>query len=94
MDKEKWYILRTYKDQEYEAADLLEQAIPKSLCSLCRIPLKMDMLRRSAIFLIIPDNLLQNLSASFVYSIFVLSTATTAGTLQNVLFHSFVKVEL
>jgi hypothetical protein len=54
----------------------------------------MDMLRRSAIFLIIPDNLLQNLSASFVYSIFVLSTATTAGTLQNVLFHSFVKVEL
>lgn len=53
----------------------------------------MDMLRRSAIFLIIPETL-RNLSASFVYSIFVLSTATTAGILQNVLFHSFFKSNL
>ena len=55
MDKEKWYILRTYKDQEYEAADLLEQAIPKSLCSLCRIPQKIKMFRRGGEFHLVKD---------------------------------------
>ena len=55
MNKENWYILRTYKDQEYEAADLLEQAIPKSLCSLCRIPQKIKMFRRGGEFHLVKD---------------------------------------
>lgn len=45
MEKENWYILRTYKDQEYEAAAHLEYAVPKSLCSFCRIPKKLKAFR-------------------------------------------------
>lgn len=55
MEKENWYILRTYKDQEYEAASLLDQAIPKSLCSLCRIPQKLKMFRRAGEFQMVRD---------------------------------------
>lgn len=54
-EKEKWYILRTYKDQEYEAASRLEYAVPKSLCSVCRIPKKLKAFRASGEMRIVED---------------------------------------
>lgn len=45
MDKENWYVLRTYKDQEYEAVFLVDTAVSKSLYSLCRVPKKLKVFR-------------------------------------------------
>ena len=45
MEQEKWYILRTFDEQEREAAALVRHVLPKSICSLCRIPQKLKVFR-------------------------------------------------
>lgn len=55
MEEENWYILRTYKEQEYEAASLLNRAVPTSLCSLCRIPQKLKLFRLGGEFRLVKD---------------------------------------
>ena len=47
MNKENWYVLRTYKDQEYEAASLVDCAVTKSFYSLCCVPKKLKVFRLS-----------------------------------------------
>ena len=55
IEKENWYILRTYTEQEYEAAALLNHAVPKSLYSLCRIPQKLKVFRKGGQFRLLKD---------------------------------------
>ena len=45
MDKENWYVLRTFEDQEYEAASLVDFAVSKSFYSLCCVPKKLKLFR-------------------------------------------------
>ncbi len=45
MDKENWYVLRTFEDQEYEAASLMDFAVSKSFYSLCCVPKKLKLFR-------------------------------------------------
>lgn len=55
MEQEKWYILRTFQDQEDEAASLVRRVIPQSICSLCRIPRKLKVFRVSGEFRLVED---------------------------------------
>ncbi len=55
MEQEKWYILRTFNEQEDEAASLVHRVIPKSMCSLCRIPRKLKVFRLSGEFRLVED---------------------------------------
>ena len=55
MDKENWYVLRTYKDQEYEAASLVDTAVSKSLYSLCRVPKKLKVFRNRGEFRLVEE---------------------------------------
>lgn len=55
MEKENWYILHTWKEQEYEAAALLDFAVSKSLYSCCRIPRKLKMFRVGGEFRMVED---------------------------------------
>ncbi|MEH2932872.1 transcription termination/antitermination NusG family protein [Candidatus Ventrimonas sp. KK005] len=54
-EKENWYVLRTYEDQEYEALSLLESVIPKNLWSMCRIPEKLKVFRISGELRLVKD---------------------------------------
>ena len=55
MDKENWYVLRTYKDQEYEAASLVDTAVSKFLYSLCRVPKKLKVFRNRGEFRLVEE---------------------------------------
>lgn len=45
MEKENWYALRTFQDQEYEAASRMDCAVSRSFYSLCQIPEKLKLFR-------------------------------------------------
>lgn len=55
MEQENWYILRTFNEQEKEAAELLIRAVPKSMYSLCRIPQKLRAFRTGGEFRLVKD---------------------------------------
>lgn len=55
MEQENWYILRTFNEQEYEAASLLNRNISKSICSLCRIPQKLKVFRTGGEFRLVKE---------------------------------------
>ncbi len=55
MEQENWYILRTFNEQEKEAAELFIRAVPKSMYSLCRIPQKLRAFRTGGEFRLVKD---------------------------------------
>lgn len=50
MDNESWYVLRTDRGQEYQGAELVRRAVPRSLCGLCSIPRKIKPFRHGGVY--------------------------------------------
>ena len=50
MDNESWYVLQTDRGQEYDGAELVRRAVPRSLCGLCSIPRKIKPFRHGGVY--------------------------------------------